>query len=56
MTDASKRGRSKGQNRDATPEYPIEGTVLLSGACLNKKPKRTPRKSCEATSNEIVIV
>ena len=34
MTDASKRGRSRGQSegrdRDATPEYPIEGTVLLS--------------------------
>ena len=34
MTDANKRGRSRdpgeSRDRDATPEYPIEGTVLLS--------------------------
>ena len=46
MTDASKRGRSRGQSegrdRDATPEYPIEGTVLLSEGF--KKAKRTPQE------------
>ena len=46
MTDASKRGRSRGQSesrdRDATPEYPIEGTVLLSEG-FNKKAKNTAR-------------
>ena len=39
MTDASKRGRSRdpgeSRDRDATPEYPVEGTVLLSD--FNKK-------------------
>ena len=46
MTDASKRGRSRSQSesrdRDVTPEYPIEGTVLLSEGF--KKAKRTPRE------------
>ena len=46
MTDASKRGRSRGQSegrdRDATPEYPTEGTVLLSEGF--KKAKRTPQE------------
>ena len=46
MTDASKRGRSRGQSesrdRDATPEYPLEGTVLLSEGF--KKAKRTPQE------------
>ena len=48
MTDASKRGRSRGQSesrdRDATPEYPIEGTVLLSEG-FNKKAKKHRRRS-----------
>ena len=46
MTDANKRGRSRGQSegrdRDATPEYPTEGTVLLSEGF--KKAKRTPQE------------
>ena len=46
MTDASKRRRSRGQSegrdRDATPEYPIEGTALLSEGF--KKAKRTPQE------------
>ena len=46
MTDASERGRSRGQSegrdRDATPEYPLEGTVLLSEGF--KKAKRTPQE------------
>ena len=46
MTDASKRGRSRGQSegrdRDVTPEYPLEGTVLLSEGF--KKAKRTPQE------------
>ena len=48
MTDASKRGRSRGQSesrdRDATSEYPIEGTVLLSEG-FNKKAKKHHRRS-----------
>ena len=47
MTDTSKRGhprgQSEGRDRDATPEYPIEGTVLLSEGF--KKAKRTPQAS-----------
>ena len=46
MTDANKRGRSRGQSegrdRGATPEYPTEGTVLLSEGF--KKAKRTPQE------------
>ena len=45
MTDASKRGRSRdpgeSRDRDATPEYPVEGTVLLSD--FNKKARTTPQ-------------
>ena len=45
MADAGKRGSSRNQSesrdRDATPEYPLEGTVLLSD--FNKKARRTPQ-------------
>ena len=45
MTDGSKRGRSRdpgeSRDRDATPEYPVEGTVLLSD--FNKKARTTPQ-------------
>ena len=45
LTDANKRGRSPNRSesrvRDATPEYPVEGTVLLLG--FNKKARVTPQ-------------
>ena len=48
MTDGSKRGRSStrtpAQGRDETPEFPIEGTVLISDIA-NKKAKRNPQES-----------
>ena len=39
MNDASKRGRSRPKSRDETPEYPIEGTELISDISNNKTPK-----------------
>ena len=48
MTDANKRGRSREpKTRDSTPEYPIEGTQLISDIA-NKKPKRTPQEIMRA--------
>ena len=51
MTDASKRWRSRdpgeSRDRDATPEYPLEGTVLISDM-PNKKPKRAPQEIMRA--------
>ena len=48
MTDASKRGRSREpKTRDSAPEYPIEGTQLISDIA-NKKPKRTPQEIMRA--------
>ena len=47
MTDGSKRGRSStrtpAQGRDETPEFPLEGTVLISDIA-NKKAKRNPQE------------
>ena len=45
MTDASKRGRSRGEpkTRDSTPGYPTEGTELISDIS-NKNPKSTPQE------------
>ena len=42
-----KRGRSAtrtpAQTRDETPEFPLEGTVLISDVVANKKAKRNPQ-------------
>ena len=53
MNDASKRGRSRPKSRDETPEYPIEGTELISDISNNKNPKEHHKRSCDHTSNEI---
>ena len=46
MKDTSKRGRSRdpgeSRDRDATPEYPVEGTELISD--FKKKARTTPQK------------
>ena len=51
MTDASKKGRSlsraQSSRDDQTPEYPIEGTQLISDIA-NKKAKRTPQEIMRA--------
>ena len=47
LTDVSKRGRSStrtpAQGRNETPEFPLEGTVLISDIA-NKKAKRNPQE------------
>ena len=55
LTD--KRGRSSSrtpaQGRDETPDFPLEGTVLVSDIA-NKKAKHPPKKSCENVTSRIV--
>ena len=43
MNDASKRGRSRPKSRDETPEYPIEGTELITDISHKKNQKNTTR-------------
>ena len=49
MTDGGKRGRSStltpAQVRDETPEFPFEGTVLVSDVAGNKKATRNPQET-----------